>query len=123
MSWSIANVTKGQTPTLLSAGLANEVIDALNMLGNIQIESSDQEGVVYEDGYGIKIHYKGPESTFQFDGSISMLAADPTKLIEITFEGGKITNISTEGSSGYEWKSFDVCEGDSSASYDFLVKS
>ena len=56
----ITRVTKGQRPTLLEASKANELIDKINALSNITIESGDQD-IVYVNPDGVKIYYKGSD--------------------------------------------------------------
>jgi len=47
MNKAIKQVKKGQTPTLLEADKANELIKAVNMLMNIQIVESTTAGVFF----------------------------------------------------------------------------
>jgi hypothetical protein len=50
--WNIAEVKKGERPTLLEADKANEIIKALNALGNMTVKRTDRNftnRVVYLD--------------------------------------------------------------------------
>ena len=63
MSWpddDIEELVKGERPTLLEAVKGNEVIDALNVLGNMTIERGTEEEVQYSED-GVKIIYGGGE--------------------------------------------------------------
>ena len=55
----IPGLVKGERPTLLEAELGNEVIDAVNVLGNITIEKGTKDEVQYSAS-GIKVIYKFP---------------------------------------------------------------
>ncbi len=120
MSWYFSELQKGSTPTLLQAGFANKVLKALNALGNITIAPDSDDRVEYSDE-GVYIYYKNTAQDLTTE--ISMVDPDDiTKKVTITIENGMITAV-TEGSSGYETKSVEICEGDSTATYDFVVKS
>ena len=56
MTWSFDTLEVGERPTLLEAELANQVLAALNALGNITIEKGDVDEVLYSDE-GLKIIY------------------------------------------------------------------
>ena len=122
MSWYLDDMVKGERPTLLQADKANEVIKALNMLANMTIKKGDADGVVYEDGYGIEFTY-GVGVAFEYDGTVEFLdGTDIQKKYVVTFETGTIISVEVEAS-GYEWKTIEICEDGSTASYEFLVKS
>tara|TARA_R110000824_G_scaffold180061_5_gene360457 strand:+ start:374 stop:655 length:282 start_codon:yes stop_codon:yes gene_type:complete len=57
--WQISKLEKGQRPTLLETDLGNQVIDAINALGNLTIEGGQENAVQYSSN-GIKILYKFP---------------------------------------------------------------
>jgi len=62
VSWPddpIPELVKGERPTLLEAELGNEVIDAVNVLGNITIEKGAEDEVQYS-ATGVKVIYKFP---------------------------------------------------------------
>ena len=56
MAWDIQKVQKGKRPTLLEAEKANEIIQALNVLGNIQIILGDKTEALYlPDGITLSV--------------------------------------------------------------------
>ena len=122
MSWYIEEVVTGERPTLLAADLANQLIKALNMLGNMTIEKGTSDSVVYEDGYGINFQY-GIGGDFQYTGDISLLdGSDLTSRYVFSFMEGELTDIQVKPT-GYVWKTVELCEDGATTSYEFLVKS
>jgi hypothetical protein len=59
MAWNFQELEKGQRPTFLEADFANEIIKALNALGNITLEKGAADEVLVSDD-GVKIIYKFP---------------------------------------------------------------
>ena len=108
-------------PTLIQAEKGNELIDALNQLGNITIEAGDQDLVAYNSN-GIAITYN-KFGVGEYSGTIKVLdAADLTKRYVVTFEENLVVSVTVE-SSGWEEKDIEICEGGSAVTYTFLVKS
>ena len=123
MSWpddEIEELVKGERPTLLEAVKGNEVIDALNVLGNMTIERGTEDEVQYSDD-GVKIIYGG--NLGDVSGTFRMLdAEDVTKKISVTIDRGTVTEIKTEASEWVE-KEITICEDGASVNYTFLVKA
>ena len=118
MSWSFKKLVKGASPTLLQATLANKVLDALNALSNITIAGGKNDEVKYTKD-GVYIYYK---SGADLNGTIRALDPANFQQINITVEKGVITRIS-RSASGISQKNISVCEGGSTKSYKFLIKS
>ena len=60
---------------------------------------------------------------FDFTGVIKLMdQEDMTQAYEISFNEGSITGVASV-SSGYEWKSVEICEDGVATSYEFLIKS
>lgn len=59
MTWKFDLLKVGEVPTFLQAEFGNEVLKALNSLGNMTIEKGDRDEVLMSDD-GIKIIYKFP---------------------------------------------------------------
>ena len=121
MTWDISKLVKGEVPTLIEAAKGNELIDALNKLGNITIDAGDQDVVTYNaDGIAITYNKFG---VGQYSGTIKVLdAADLTKRYVVTVEENLVVSVTVE-SSGWEEKDIEICEGGSAVTYTFLVKS
>tara|TARA_R100001163_G_C5039430_1_gene177889 strand:- start:709 stop:1089 length:381 start_codon:yes stop_codon:yes gene_type:complete len=117
----IVELVKGERPTLLEAEKGNEVIDALNVLGNITIEKGTDDEVQYSAD-GVKIIYGIGISTDQ-DGTFALLNADDlTQKVTVTIEDGSITDITLSASDWVE-KTITICEDGSAVDYTFLVKT
>ena len=123
MSWpddDIEELVKGERPTLLEAEKGNEVIDSLNVLGNMTIERGTDDEVQYSED-GVKIIYGG--NLDDVSGTFRMLdAEDVTKKISVTIDRGIVTEIKTEASEWVE-KEITICEDGVSVNYTFLVKA
>ena len=123
MSWpddDIAELVKGERPTLLEAVKGNEVIDALNVLRNMTIEKGTEDEVQFSED-GVKIVYG--MNLGEVSGTFAIINAnDLTQKISVTVDKGTITEISL-GSSGWEEKTITICEDGSAVDYTFLVKS
>ena len=121
MTWDIAKLVKGTVPTLIQAEKGNELIDALNKLGNITIDAGDQDLVAY-NANGIAITYN-KFGVGQYSGTIKVLDADdPTERYVVTIEENLVVSITAE-SSGWVEKTIEICEGGNAVEYTFLVKS
>ncbi len=121
MTWDIAKLVKGTVPTLIQAEKGNELIDALNKLGNITIDAGDQDLVAY-NANGIAITYN-KFGVGQYSGTIKVLDADdPTERYVVTIEENLVVSITAE-SSGWVEKTIEICEGGTAVEYTFLVKS
>jgi|TARA_R110000824_G_scaffold131365_9_gene293398 outer membrane protein assembly factor BamB len=123
MSWPqipIDSVEKGYRPTLLEADFANQIIRALNILGNIQIDQTIPGGTVTYDDEKVLISIQDLEV---YTGTIRLLDADDlTKQWSISIENGVVSSVLSEASP-YELKTIEICESGSTASYDFLIKT
>lgn len=118
---SIERLQKGYRPTLLETGKGNEVIDALNSLRVMTIESGDDDKVELSTD-GVKIIYKGTDSDVT-DQTIKLIDAnDITKVFEIKIENGIIKSIKVVDSE-YKEKTITICEDGSSVDYTFVVRS
>ena len=115
----INEVTKGQTPTLLTTSKANVLIRAINVLQNIEIFADSSDRVEYTDN-GVYIYYEKEGG----DISDEIQILDPSDITQqwtITITGGTVTAIEY-GSSGYSLKTVEICEDGATASYDFVIK-
>ena len=123
MSWPddpIDELVQGERPTLLEAEKGNELIDALNILRNIEVTPGEKNQVFYSED-GVKIEFTS--SLFEFNGSIEVLdATDITKKWILTFEFGLLRSIEQE-SSAFAEKVVQICEGGSAVDVTFVVKS
>ena len=118
---SIERLVKGYRPTLLETDKGNEVIDALNSLRVMTIESGDDDKVELSTD-GVKIIYKGTDSDVT-DQTIKLIDAnDITKVFEINIENGIIKSIKIVDSE-YKEKTITICEDGSSVDYTFVVRS
>ena len=118
---SIERLLKGYRPTLLETNKGNELIDALNSLRVMTIESGDDDKVELSTD-GVKIIYKGTDSDVT-DQTIKLIDAnDITKVFEIKIENGIIKSIKIVDSE-YVEKTITICEDGSSVDYTFIVKS
>ena len=64
MSWMIPKVEKGERPTFLEADYANQIVDAVNALGNITIQRGEGDMVLYSET-GLKFVYKFPPTGWE----------------------------------------------------------
>lgn len=64
MTWNFDPLEVGNTPTFLQADFANEVLAALNTLGNITLEKGDADEILYSDD-GVKIIYQFPPTGWE----------------------------------------------------------
>lgn len=121
MTWDIQKLTVGERPTFLEADFGNEVIDALNKLGNVSIVAGDRDAVEY-NAAGVVITY----AKFQggaFSGTFKVFdAEDVTKRHVVTVEENQVVRVTSEAS-GWEEKVVTICEDGSSVDVTFLVKS
>lgn len=121
MTWDIQKLVKGEVPTLIQADKGNELIDALNKLGNITIDAGDQDLVTY-NANGIAITYN-KFGVGEYSGTIKVLdAADLTQRYVVTIEENLVVSATVE-SSGWVEKDIEICEGGSAVTYTFIVKS
>ena len=117
----IEQLVKGERPTLLEAVKGNEVIDALNVLGNITIEKGNDDEVQYSAD-GVRIIYETATSG-DFSGTFVLLNADDvTQRITVTVEDSLIVGIAVD-TSRWEEKAITICEDGSAVEYTFLVKT
>lgn len=124
MSWpddDIEELVKGERPTLLEAEKGNEVIDSLNVLRNMTIESGHRNDVQYSED-GVKIIYD-PSVPYGMDEDVYVLKADdPSIKLKLVFEDGTLLGVFEETSEWVE-KEITICEDGTSVDYTFLVKS
>lgn len=121
MTWDIEQLVKGEVPTLIQAEKGNELIDALNKLGNITINAGDQDLVEY-NANGIALTYNR-FGLGEFSGTIRVLdMIDITKRWVIAIEQNLVVSA-TQESSGWVEKDIEICEDGSAVTYTFLVKS
>ena len=119
--FDIPELVKGQTPTLLEAETANEVIDALNVLGNMTIESGHMNDVRYSED-GVKITFD-PNVPYGMTEDVYVLKADdPSIKLKLVFSEGTLLGVFEESSDWVE-KTITICEDGSSVDYTFLVKA
>ena len=86
MTWKIGKLEKGKTPTLLQAKKGNELIKALNALGNLRIEKGAKDEVLYGDDQVV--------ITYGSTARGITATCDPTVSISnFTFQDGLLTNI------------------------------
>ena len=64
MSWFFEPLEVGERPTFLEAEFANEVLKALNALGNITLEKGERDEVLVSED-GVKIVYKFPPTGWE----------------------------------------------------------
>ena len=106
MSWpddDIEELVKGERPTLLEAEKGNEVIEALNVLGNMTIESGHMNDVQYSAD-GVKIIYD-PSVPYGMDEDVYVLKADdPSIKLKLVFSDGTLLGVFEEAS---EWVDHD----------------
>ena len=120
MNWNLQRLVKGARPTLLETTKGNELIDCLNVLGNITIGQGDQDAVEY-DANGIRISYG--RGLGDVTATLSFLnSKDPTQAYVVVIEQNQIISVSTE-TSGWVEKTIEICEDGSAVEYTFLVKS
>jgi len=116
----ISQLVKGKSPTLLTTSKGNEVINALNVLANIEIFPDTSDRVEYSDN-GVYIYYK--KAGLDISGEFTLLDGnDVTKQWKFVVEDGVITTIE-EQDSAYELKDVDLCEGGETSSYQFVIKT
>lgn len=121
MTWDISKLVKGEVPTLIQADKGNELIDALNKLGNITIDAGDQDLVEY-NANGIAITYNR-FGAGEYSGTIKLLdAEDLTKRYVVTVEENFVVSVTVE-SSGWEEKIIEICEDGSAVEYTFLIQT
>tara|TARA_R110002020_G_scaffold181692_2_gene376866 strand:+ start:1095 stop:1469 length:375 start_codon:yes stop_codon:yes gene_type:complete len=124
VSWpddDIEELVKGERPTLLEAEKGNEVIEALNVLGNMTIESGHMNDVQYSAD-GVKIIYD-PSVPYGMDEDVYVLKADdPSIKLKLVFSDGTLLGVFEEASEWVE-KEITICEDGSPATYTFLVKA
>jgi len=86
MTWKIAPLEKGKTPTLLSAKKGNELIKALNALSNLRIEKGPRDEVIYGDDEIVL--------TYGSQAQGLSLTCDPTVSISnFTFQDGLLVDV------------------------------
>lgn len=118
--WNIAELVKGQSPTLLTASKGNELIKALNILANIEIYADSSDSVKYTDS-GIYIYYK--KAGYDISGEFEFIdASDITKMYKITVEEGDITSVEYVDSA-YSIKEVEICEDGEPVTYNFVVQT
>jgi len=121
MTWDISKLVKGEAPTLIQAEKGNELIDALNKLGNMTIEAGDQDLVEYNSN-GIAITYN-KFGVGEYSGTIKVLdITDISQRYVVTIEENLVVSVTVE-SSGWVEKTIEICEGGTAVEYTFLVKS
>jgi hypothetical protein len=121
MTWDIQKLVKGEVPTLIQAEKGNELIDALNKLGNMTISAGDQDLVEY-NANGIAITYN-KFGVGEYSGTIKVLnAEDISQMYVVTIEENLVVSVTVE-SSGWVEKTIEICEGGAAVEYTFLVKS
>ena len=64
MKQPIERLVIGEAPTLLQATKGNELIDAINALGNITIKAGTKDEVIYGDD-GLIVTYKFPPNGWE----------------------------------------------------------
>ena len=127
MPWpddDIPALVKGERPTLLEAETGNEVVTAINTLGNISITRGygNGDGEVIYDSDGVTIVVED-STLFAPNGEFTFLdATDLTKKIEVVFLNGVIQSVTVVESEWIE-KEIVICEDGSEETYTFLVKS
>jgi hypothetical protein len=89
---NIKPVTKGGTPTLLDANKANELINAINALQNIQIRRGEYDDVVYGNS-SIIIQIKKETLSDLIDESTDNFPIKAEWPIEIKKDGSNLTFI------------------------------
>ena len=86
MTWTIGKLEKGKAPTLLQAKKGNELIQALNALGNIRIEKGAKD----------EVHYGDDEIIITYGSTARgiTVTCDPTiSISNFTFQDGLLTNV------------------------------
>lgn len=64
MTWKFDPLEVGERPTFLEAEFANQVLAALNALGNITLEKGERDEVLVSEE-GVKIIYKFPPTGYE----------------------------------------------------------
>lgn len=85
MGWRIKLLEKGKRPTLLETEKANEIIEALNALGNINIKLSDKTAISYYPG-GVLIQIGVVPQGF-FEKEIQICEDDEVKTYTMLVKG------------------------------------
>jgi hypothetical protein len=83
----ITLVIKGQSPTLLHAGKANELIQAINALQNISISRGDRDQVIYSSD-SIEITLAGGGGGSAFTGELPEVVLHNGETWTLSFQNG-----------------------------------